>query len=191
MWNYRWLAVAVLVLAPVLASPPDTVHASCVVESATTYAEGTNLRDDKCDTSAGKKSSLTHLVAGEHVDPVEANTYVRTTGAIVRSTQLVGSGGIPTTATDATGSVVSLPRGTKTFHGVITCTGTCVQTQKIYGTSQNSATVATAMLLCTLTLNDTTATNEQCTVTTEWLYYFPVTSATSGTTPLSSLIAQY
>lgn len=118
-------------------------------------------------------------------------SFIMTRSALTKSTQLLGSGGIPTTATDATSAVFQLPHGAITFHGVETCTGTCVQTQKIYGTSLNNTTVATSMLLCTITLNNTTNATESCTVTTNWLYTFVVTSLTSGTTPLSSLIAQY
>jgi hypothetical protein len=111
--------------------------------------------------------------------------------ARVVSTQLLGSGGIPTTASDATSAVFQLTSGTKTFHGVATCTGTCTQVQSIYGTSLNNTTVATSMLLCTITLNNTTNAKESCTVTTNFAYVFVVTSGTGGTTPLSSLIAQY
>lgn len=145
------------------------------------------------DTVTGAlKVYVVTLIGGEHVDPVEANGYVRTVGGILRTTQLVGTGGIPTTATDATSATFSLPMNTAiTFHGVETCTGTCTQVQSIYGTSINNTTVATSQLLGTITLNNTTNANATLTVTTKWPYVFVVTSGTGGTTPLALLNATY
>lgn len=119
------------------------------------------------------------------------NSYMMTNGANPRVLQLVGTGGVPTTASNATYGPFELAIGDKTFHGVETCTGTCAQVQTIYGTSLNNTTVGTSMVLCTITLNNSAAATQACTITTNWKYTFVVTSGTGGTTPLASLIVQY
>ena len=139
------------------------------------------------DLSGNLRVTLGTLFSGED----QANNLLMTSGGAVRSLQIVGTGGIPSTATNATSAIFTLPTGQKTFHGVITCTGTCIQTQIVYGTSLNSAVVATSIAVCTINLNLATTDSDTCTVSTDWLYHFVVTSATSGTTPLASLIAQY
>ena len=121
-----------------------------------------------------------------------ANNAIMTESAVVRLTQLVGTGGVPSTASDATGTATTIPAGDITFHGIVTCTGTCVQTQKIYGSFENSATVAKSVLVCTLTMNASTTAVDWCSVKQQpFYYYFVVTSNTSGTTPLAGLFAMY
>jgi hypothetical protein len=48
----------------IFAPNPPPVHASCVVETTGTYAEGANLRDDKCDTGGNKKVTLGGAASG-------------------------------------------------------------------------------------------------------------------------------
>lgn len=139
------------------------------------------------DLSGSARVNLTTLLAGED----QYNNLIMTSGGATRLTQLVGTGGIPSTASDATTTAQLLMTGKKTFLGIVTCTGTCVQTQKIYGAFENSATVAKSELLCTLYLNASTTAKASCIVDTNWQYYFVVTSATSGTTPLAGLFAMY
>ncbi len=121
----------------------------------------------------------------------QANNLCMVSGGAVRLTQLVGTGGVPSTATDATGTANLLPTGVKNFHGIVTCTGTCVQTQKIYASYESSATVAKSILVCTLTISGTTTATDYCKTDFPASYWFVVTSATSGTTPLAGLFVQY
>jgi len=121
-----------------------------------------------------------------------SNNAIMTESGVVRLSQLVGTGGVPSTASDATGTATTIPAGDITFHGIVTCTGTCVQTQKIYGSFESSATVAKSVLVCTLTMNASTTAVDWCSVKQQpFYYYFVVTSNTSGTTPLAGLFAMY
>ncbi len=131
--------------------------------------------------------SLTTLLACED----QTNHLCMASGGAARMTQIVGTGNIPSTATDATGTAVALMVGKKTFLAVETCTGTCTQTIKIYGAFENSATVAKSVLLCTLILSASTTASDFCTTDLTFMYYFPVTSGTGGTTPLSGVFAMY
>lgn len=139
------------------------------------------------DLAGNLRVTLGTQLAGEDL----TNNLIRTSGGAVRQTQILGTGGVPSTATDATSATSILPVGTKTFMGVVTCTGTCVQTQKIYGTWLNTASGTNSELLCTLTLNDTTNAHASCNVTSNWSFYFVVTTLTSGTTPLAGVFAMY
>jgi len=142
------------------------------------------------DLAGNARVTLGTLLSGED----QTNNLIMVSGGATRYTQLVGTGGIPTTATDATGTATILPTGRKTFHGLVTCTGTCVQIQKIYGAQESSATVAKSVLVCTLNPGAsvaTTSATDWCTTDLNFLYWFAVTSGTSGTTPLSAVLAQY
>lgn len=174
------LVAAALVLSLALTSPAFTQ----------VIGQGAKFLFDT--TTGALKVYVVTLVGGEHVDPIEGNGYVRTVGGILRTTQLVGTGGVPSTASDATTATFSFPVGTAlTLHAVETCTGTCTQVQNIYGTSINNTTVATSRLLGTITLNNTTNATADLTITTKWPYIFVVTSGTGGTTPLALLNATY
>ena len=224
MWIRSGLIILLLLGGSWLVSPP--VQAGCVVETSGSYAEGTNLRDNKCDTSGNLKTSLGGvagaggfgtataaaptlteaaganfsfdlagnvrvtlgtLLSGED----QTNNLIMVSGGATRITQLVGTGGVPSTASDATTTATILPVGKKTFHSVVTCTGTCVQTQKIYGAFESSATVAKSTLVCTLTNNASTTATDWCATDLAYSYWFVVTSATNGTTPLAGLFAMY
>ena len=142
------------------------------------------------DLAGNARVTLGSLLSGED----QTNNLIMVSGGAVRYTQLVGTGGIPTTATDATTSATILPTGRKTFQGLVTCTGTCVQIQKIYGAQESSATVAKSALVCTLNPGAsvaTTSATDWCSTDLNFLYWFVVTSSTSGTTPLSAVLAQY
>lgn len=154
--------------------------------AAPTIAEGTGT-SFSFDLSGNARVTLGTLLSGED----QTNNLLMTSGGAVRVTQLVGTGGIPSTASDATGTAMALPVGKKTFHGIVTCTGTCVQTQKIYGAYESSATVAKSVLVCTLAMSASTTAIDYCIVDVPFLYWFPVTSLTSGTTPLAGLFAMY
>jgi len=207
-------------------SPP--IQAGCVVETTGTYAEGTNLRDNKCDTAGNLKTSLGGVGSGGFGTSTAAapslvegagasfsfdlagnarftmgtllsgedqtNNLMMVSGGATRITQLVGTGGVPSTATDATSTATILPVGRKTFQGLVTCTGTCVQIQKIYGAQESSATVAKSALVCTLNPGAsvaTTSATDWCSTDLNFSYWFVVTSSTSGTTPLSAVMAMY
>lgn len=168
---------------------------SLATAAAPTYAEGATA-GPSFDLSGNMRIVLGSCIAGESycigVSQSAADSYLMTVGGKVRSQQILGAGGVPTTASDATSATFSFPMGASvTFHAVETCTGTCTQVQNIYGTSINDTTVGKAQLLGTITLNNTTNANFSLTITTKWLYIFVVTSGTGGTTPLVSLIAQH
>ena len=154
--------------------------------AAPSYSEG----DDEatsCDLAGNTRVTLGTLISGED----QTNNLLMTGSGVPRITQLVGTGGVPSTASDATTTAQVLPAGLKVFHGIVTCTGTCVQTQKIYGAFENSATVAKSVLVCTLENNASTTATSFCKTDAPFLYWFVVTSLTSGTTPLAGLFAQY
>lgn len=155
--------------------------------TAPVYAEGSSTGSFSFDLAGNARVTMGTLLFGED----STNSLIRTSGGAVRITQILGTGGIPSTATDATSATSILPVGMKTFQGVETCTGTCVQTQKIYGTYANAATVAASDLVCTLTLNASTTATDWCKTDKNYAYWFVVTSATSGTTPLSGIFVQY
>ncbi len=152
--------------------------------AAPTLIEGA-LANLSVDLANNLRVTLGTLISGED----QTNNLLMTSGGVVRQTQILGTGGVPSTATDATTTAQIVPTGTKTFFGTVTCTGTCVQTQKIYGDWNSDA--ANGELLCTLTLNATTVAFASCIVTTDWSYYYVVTTATSGTTPLAGVFAMY
>ena len=139
------------------------------------------------DLAGNARVTLGTLLSGED----QTNNLMMVSGGNTRITQLVGTGGVPSTASDATTTATILPVGKKTFHSVVTCTGTCVQTQKIYGAFESSATVAKSTLVCTLTNNASTTATDWCATDLAYSYWFVVTSATSGTTPLAGLFAMY
>lgn len=93
--------------------------------------------------------------------------------------------------TDTTSGVVQVPSGPKSFFGQVVCSsGACVQTQAIYGTW--TATAANGILLCTLTLSGTTRTQDACpVVTATFLYYYVITTNTSGTAATGAVYAMY
>lgn len=219
MWTRILMASAIAGLLGLSVSP-QAAHADGYVETTGSYTEGAPIRGNRYDTggnlkvnsaaagtataaapslsegaagswsfdlSGNARVTLGTLISGED----QTNNLLMTSGGVVRQTQLVGTGGVPTTATDATTSAQILPTLKKTFHGIVTCTGTCVQTQKIYGAYESSATVASSVLVCTLTMNASTTAVDYCVTDVNFSYWFVVTSATSGTTPLAALLVQY
>ena len=166
-----------------------TVSATATA-AAPTLTEGDTAAPLSVDLSGNLRMTLGTLISGED----ETNNLLMTSGGVVRLTQIVGTGGVPSTATDATTSAQVLPVGKKTFHGLVTCTGTCVQVQKVYGAQESSATVAKSVLVGTIQMSGA-GSNAPATgfFTTDenFSYWFVVTSGTSGTTPLSSLMVMY
>lgn len=150
--------------------------------------------------SEGAAATNSYNLSGElRVDPGvlvgadQTNNLVQTSGGVVRTTQILGTGGVPSTATDATTTPQIVPTGNKTFTGRVTCSGgTCGQTQKIYGTWRNTADATKDDLICTITLNASTSDQASCSgIYQNWLYYYVVTTATSGTTPLAGVFVQF
>jgi len=138
--------------------------------------------------SQEKPVALTTLLACED----KLNHLCLTSGGVVRQTQILGTGGVPSTATDTTTMPQILPTGRKTFTGRVTCTGTCVQTQKIYGTWRSTADNTLDDLVCTIVLNKATADQASCIPTeTNFSYWYVTTTLTSGTTPLAGIFVQY
>jgi len=169
--------------AVVVAWPTPDVQAACVVETSGTYSEGTNLRDDKCDTSGNKKTTLGTLLSCED----QTNNLCMTSGGAVRGTTMASA-----VTTDTTSAAVQLPVGSKSIYGALTGTGAITQTQKSYGGITSGVTSTTGILLCTLTLSGTTAVYDACPViTANFLFYIVVTSSTSGTSASGTVTAMY
>ena len=155
--------------------------------AAPTRTEGTG-GSFSFDLSGNARVTLGTLIAGEDT----TNNLLMTSGGLVRQTQILGTGGIPSTATDSTTTPQVLPTGTKTFTGRITCTGTCVQTQKIYGTWRSTADATKDDLVCTITLNASTSDQASCAgVRSNYSYWYVATTLTSGTTPLAGIFVQF
>jgi hypothetical protein len=181
-----YLILGILLLS---ASLEGTLWAACETQTApVTRAPLTLLGVDPCDLTGSRTATLTTLLAGED----QTNNLLMTSGGVVRQTQILGIGGVPSTATDSTTTPQLVPTGNKTFLGRITCTGTCVQTQKIYGSWRSTANAAQDDLVCTITLNASTSDQASCAnITLNYSYWYVVTSGTSGTTPLAGIFAQY
>lgn len=79
----------------------------------------------------------------------------------------------------------------KTFWGQVVCSaGTCTQTQAIYGDVDGDG--ANGVLLCTMTLSDTTRAQDVCASSTAiYVYYYVVTTSTSGTGARGDVYAIY
>jgi hypothetical protein len=200
-WYYKlFMAVGLLAVASPsfalnahnLRDNEQPVSARCVAVDGITFTScggsGGTVAIDQTTPGVTNGVSLTTLISGED----QTNNLMRTSGGAVRQTQLVGTGGIPSTASNQTTAAVVLPVGVKTFHGIVTCTGTCVQTQQIYGSFESSATVAKSTLVCTIIMSGTTTATDFCQPTaTPFAYWFVVTTLTSGTTPLAGLFVMY
>jgi hypothetical protein len=93
--------------------------------------------------------------------------------------------------TNTTSSAVAGVEGWKSIYGQVVCSsGTCVQTQAIYGDIDSDA--ANGVLLCTLTLSGTTRAQDACPViTANFSYLYVVTTATSGTSATGAVYAMY
>lgn len=70
----RGLCIVLVALGGWAASSPPLVHASCVVETSGTYAEGTSIRDDKCFVDGAKKVSLSSYLLNEV--PASPQSYI-------------------------------------------------------------------------------------------------------------------
>ncbi len=162
-----------------------TTTGATATAAAPTYSEAATVTLS-VDLSGNTRVTLGTLLSGED----QTNNLIMTSGGAVRTTQILGTGGVPSTASDATTAASILPTGSKTFVGTVTCTGTCVQTQKIYGDWNSDA--ASGVLLCTITLSATTTAIDACpVVTANFAYYYVVTTLTSGTTPLAAVFVHY
>jgi len=93
--------------------------------------------------------------------------------------------------TNATSTARPVPETAKSLYGQVVCTaGTCTQTQEIYGDVDSDA--ANGILLCTLTLSGTTRAQDACpVVTATFLFYYVVTTATTGTAATGTVFAMY
>lgn len=92
---------------------------------------------------------------------------------------------------DTTSTARQVPETSKSFYGQVVCSsGTCTQTQAIWGDLDSDA--ANGILLCTLTLSGTTRAQDACpVVTATFLYYYVVTTATTGTAATGTVYAMY
>ena len=139
------------------------------------------------DLAGNQRVTLGTLFSGED----QTNNLLMISGGVVRQTQILGTGGVPSTATDATTTPQILPTGKKTFTGRVTCTGTCVQTQKVYGTWRSTADATKDDLIGTITLNASTSDQASFATDINYSYWYVVTTLTSGTTPLAGIFVQY
>lgn len=161
-------------------------HASCVVETTGTYAEGTNLRDDKCDTGGNKKETLGTLLSGED----QTNNLLMTSGGVVRTTTF-------SSVTSVTSSAVTnaVPTGKKTFFAqmVNTTSETKALTLTIFGSPFNSTTYGKPV--CFIEIPSTATTLELsdfCKSDSNHAYWFyTVSTYTSASAAPVTVYAQY
>ncbi len=141
------------------------------------------------DLSGNARMTLGTLLSGED----QSNNLLMTSGGAVRITTILGSSGVVAAvgADPFTSTATILPVGKKTFQALLTCTGTCTQTQKIYGASESSATVAKSVLVCQLTPSATTTATDYCVTDKNFSYWFVVASGYVGTSLLNGLFVQY
>lgn len=183
----------IILLLSVSMGLSGTAYALCSVStSPQTFGNNSTMNAESCDTAGNQRETLGTLLSGENQGTSQATSFIATSGAVVQFVQILGTGGVPSTATDATTTPIAINTGRKTFTGRITCTGTCVQTQKIYGTWRNTADNTVDNLICTITLNATTSDQASCAnINLNFSYYYVTTTATSGTTPLAGVFVQY
>ena len=93
--------------------------------------------------------------------------------------------------TNTTSTAQPVPETAKSFYGQVVCSsGTCTQTQAIWGDLDSDA--ANGVLVCTLTLSGTTRAQDACpVVTATFLYYYVVTTNTAGTAATGTVYAMY
>lgn len=149
----------------------NELYAACVVETTGSYAEGTNLRDDKCDTGGNKKVSLGTLLSGED----QANNLIMTSGGAVRTVTLMSA-----VTTDTTGDAVVVFSGGKTGLATVTGTGSVSVDIEIFGDMDDDA--AGGESVCTIGLSGTDKDMGSC---AQWAkdypYYYATTDNISGT----------
>jgi hypothetical protein len=104
------------------------------------------------------------------------------------ATQVIASNITTNTTTAVKGGI---PNGTKSIVGQVVCSsGACTQTQAIYGAMNTTA--ADGVLLCTITLTDTTKDIDACPpFTAAFPYYYIVTTSTTGTNATGAVYANY
>lgn len=165
-----------LLLALLCALAPAPSHAACVVESAEEFTVGTILRDDRCDNRGHKKVAEGYLRGGEHADPdVEDDGYQRVVGGKVRTVTALTA-----VTTNTTSDAFVMQSGGKTPIAQVSGTGAVTATVKLYG--DNDETEANGILLCTITLSDTTKDVDKCDqFTVDYPYYYATTENVTGT----------
>lgn len=119
------------------------------------------------------------LVFADAVQPI--------TGAPVQ-TKVLASG---VTTNTTTGLIQNIPNGAKTFYGEVVCSsGTCTQTQAIFGTLYSTA--INGVLLCTITLSGTTRAQDGCASTmAAYPNVYVTTTNTTGTAATGAIYVLY
>jgi hypothetical protein len=108
-------------------------------------------------------------------------------GAPVQTKMLTS--GVTTNTTSAL--VKNIPNGAKTFFGEVVCSsGTCTQTQAIFGTLYSTA--INGVLLCTITLSATTRAQDGCASTmAAYPNVYVTTTNTTGTAATGAIYVLY
>jgi hypothetical protein len=92
--------------------------------------------------------------------------------------------------TNTTSPAIAIPFGYKSIYGQVVGIGAVTQTQAIYGDIDDDA--ANGILLCTLTLSGTTRTQDACPpFTANFIYFYVVTTNTTGTAAIGAVYAMY
>lgn len=152
------------------------------VETSGSYTEGTTIRGNRYDTGGNLKITSGTLYSGED----QTNNLLMTSGGAVRLTTVTM--GAAATANGTT-AAFAVPVGVKTFYGQVSGTGSVLQTQTIYGDVDNDA--ANGVPVCVLVNSGTTRDQSSCRVDAPFLYYYVVTTATSGTGATGVVYAAY
>jgi hypothetical protein len=185
MWKYYLLCAVLSLQALLWVSPGEAYQNDCLATLvAPTYLNGQSV---PCSLrlDGGSGTHLLDLLGGEHVDAVEENGYMRTTGALTRQTTVTSG-----VTTNTTSAAIVIPIGTKSLYGQVVGTGAVTQTQAVYGDIDSDA--ANGVLLCTITLTGTTRDQAACApITGVFSYYYVVTANTTGTGATGAVYAMY
>lgn len=176
-------ALRILLTAMVVAwSATDALALCNPTASSVTQNENQMMGAESCDLSGNLRTTLGTLISGED----QANNLIKTSGGAVRQTTVTM--GAAATANGTT-AAFAIPTGIKTFYGQVSGTGAVIQTQAIYGDVDSDA--ANGVLVCTLVLNGTTRDNAYCRTDVPFLYWYVVTTATSGTSATGAVYVHY
>ena len=177
MWT-RYLFTLWLILG----AGVSLARADGYVETSGSYTEGTPIRGNRYDTNGNMKVHIGTLLSGED----QTNNLLMTSGGVVRQTTVTM--GAAATANGTT-AAFAVPTGIKTFVGQVVGTGAVLQTQTIYGDVDNDA--ANGIAVCVLVNSGTTRDQSFCRTDAPFLYYYVVTTATSGTSATGAVYVAY
>ena len=172
-----------------LVAVQDARADGCIIgKPSSTYVTGQKTREDYCDSAQNKYVTPGTLSAGED----QTNNLVMTSGGVVRSTAIMTA-----VSTNTTGSVITLPTGSKSIQGILSCNAggstNCGITYTIYGGPLNSTTSGQTEQLCQVIIPTGAAyTSGTCPpITGNFLFVYAITTGVAGTSPSLTVTGMY